>query len=390
MVYGRRPAPSEPIDLAALAPSEGYRIDGALGDGLGQSLADAGDVNRDGVPDGLLGAPSASHSFGDAGSAYVVYGQRSESPETIELADPGSWGYRIDGAAEFVLAGFSLANAGDVDLDGTPDALVGAPGQTGAPFGSAYVVFGRESATADPIELASLASADGYRIADGQEGSGAGFSVAGIGDVSADGVPDALVGAIGARWQDGAGAAYVVYGRPGPVEDPIDLADLDAAEGYVIGGIPGANAGWSVARAGDVDGDGTDEAWVWAPNYSPTSTAAGAALLVGLPRPVTTPLTARARVGRSRAAVVRLDCSAPRALLCTGAVRVLLDGRIVGTAGFSIRPERQAVVRVRLSPGTTRLLRRRGRLKTIVTAVSAADPPAPAVASAGRLLLLRG
>ena len=388
VVYGRRPAPPQPVRLDSLTPSEGYRVSGAPGDGVGQSLAPAGDVNGDGVPDGLLGAPSASHSFDDSGSVYVVYGQRSATPATIELATTEAWGYRIDGASEFVLAGVDVDDAGDVSGDGRPDALVGAPGQTGAPLGSAYVVFGRPTPPGGPIALRALLPAEGYRIADTEAGSGAGYSIAGLGDLTGDGVPDAIVGAIGARWHDGSGAAYVVYGRRAETDPEVDLADLGPADGYAVGGIPGANTGWAVANAGDVDDNRIDEAWIWAPNYSPAPSAQGGTLLVGLPRPAATPETGRAAVGRTRSVRIVITCSAARGSICEGAARLVRQHRIVASAGFSVRASARVAVGLRLNPGAARLLRRQGRLRLTVRVVATAEPPAPATVRSRPLLLV--
>jgi hypothetical protein len=388
VVYGRRPAPQAPIDLEKLAPSEGYRVGGADGDGLGQALANAGDVNGDGVPDGLLGAESADHSFADSGSAYVVYGQRSSSPQTIELSAPGARAYRIDGPSAFALAASAVDNAGDVNGDRVPDALVGAPGQANALIGSAYVVYGHAVPPAAAIELNRLTAADGYRIADSRQASGAGTAVAGLGDVSGDGVPDALVGAIGARFRGGAGAAYVVYGQRTAAPAAVDLAGLKAREGYAAGGVPSAAAGWGVADAGDVNGDGTEEAWVMAPNYAPTATTAGAALLIGRPRPTAQPQTSRAVVGRERTAVLQVSCSAPVGARCVGALQIRRGRDILASGGFSARPGQRAVVRLRLSPRVAAQLRRRGRLRVLGWAVTAAQPPAPAVVRRRPLVLV--
>jgi len=75
----------------------------------------------------------------------VVYG--SASPTDIDLAtslDPASTGFRIDGAAEDDLSGFSVAGAGDVNGDGGADVIIGAPGadNNGSGSGSSYVLFG--------------------------------------------------------------------------------------------------------------------------------------------------------------------------------------------------------------------------------------------------------
>jgi hypothetical protein len=266
--------------------------------------------------------------------------------------------------------------------------VVGAPGRAEAPLGAAFVVFGRQTPPAAPIPLGELPAAGGYRIADSEAGSGAGWSVAGLGDLSGDGVPESIVGAIGARWRTGSGAAYVVYGRRNATGE-LDLARLRPADGYVLGGLPDAGTGWSVADAGDVDGDGMNEAWVWAPDYAATTSTLGTTFLVGLPRPAATPQTRRTGVGRGRLVSVAVRCTAARGTQCAGAVRLIREGRIVASAGFSLPAAANRSVTLRLSPGTARLLRRRGRLRVTVRAVATAEPPAPSTVHSRRLLLIR-
>jgi hypothetical protein len=225
--------------------------------------------------------------------------------------------------------------------------------------------------------LNELSPGDGYRINDSRQGSGAGTAVAGLGDLTRDGVPDAIVGAIGAR--DGQGAAYVVYGQRTAAPAELDLARLQPSRGYAAGGVAGANAGWGVADAGDVNGDGTNEAWVWAPNYVPTSSTQGANLLVGLPRPTASARTGRAVLRSGRLAAVRVSCSAPPGVRCSGALRLLRGRDIVANAGYSLAAGRETAVALTVSPRIAALVEKRRRLKLVVRAVTVAQPPAPAV-----------
>jgi hypothetical protein len=137
VVFGK--ATTGSIDLSSLGAG-GYAIEGeAAGDQL-VSVADAGDLNADGIPDQLIGAPLADHNGTDSGSAYVVFGKTSTA--TIDLAALGDHGFRIDGEAAGDQAGSALAGLPDVNGDGIPDLLIGAPesGHTGWQSGSTYVV----------------------------------------------------------------------------------------------------------------------------------------------------------------------------------------------------------------------------------------------------------
>jgi hypothetical protein len=173
-----------------------HRFDGeASGDTFGSAVANAGDVNRDGVPDIIVGAPTANPGGREsAGSAFVFSG-----------AD-GRMLLRFDGATGgppiFDHLGAAVAGAGDMDGDGVPDLVVGAPGASpGDRFGAGSVFV--------------FSGADGRLLLrfDGEaELDRLGTSVAGAGDLNGDGRAEVIVGAPGAapEGRAGAGSAFVL------------------------------------------------------------------------------------------------------------------------------------------------------------------------------------
>ncbi len=176
------------------------------------------------------------------------------------------------GSSSYEYAAVSLAGAGDLDGDGHLDLIVGGQGIDGVATdgGGAYVVYGPVTTDTD------LSSAGGLRVGVGTDDQ-AGHSVAGVGDVNGDGFDDLLVGA---PYDDSAasnaGAAYLEYG---PVTG---TASLVMADVVLLGESDGDAAGWAVAGAGDVDGDGLDDLLVGAP-YASGSTYAHVAYLVSGP-----------------------------------------------------------------------------------------------------------
>ena len=259
VVYGRGGTAS--VDLAALG-SAGFRIDGAgAGDTAGGSVAGAGDANGDGFADLIVGADGGG--IAAAGAAYVVFGGPNLADVGLGALGPG--GYRIDGPAASANAGASVAGIADANGDGRDDVIVGAPyadnnGRTDS--GSAYVVFGRSSAT--DVSLSALAGA-GYRIDGTAGGDRAGSSVAGAGDVNGDGRADVIVGApfAGNNGRVASGSAYVVFGRA--TASDVDLAGLGAAGIRIDGRRASHVAGLAVSAAGDVNGDGRADVIVGAP-----------------------------------------------------------------------------------------------------------------------------
>lgn len=240
-------AARDPVDVALLAPAQGYAVRGAAnGDRVGQAVASVGDVNGDGVPDALIGAPGANFAGRDAGSAYVIYGQRAPTSTTVGLsALRPEQGFRIDGPRKDAQFGASVASVGDVDGDGIPDLLIGADGFHDA---ASYVIFGGASSQSG-LRIADLRPSQGYAI------KGAGDSVAAAGDVNGDGAPDQLVGG-------GDLDAAVVFGQRTRSPVRIDATKLTPSQGYAVTDAEIGGEMWSwteVHSVGDVNGDGVPD-----------------------------------------------------------------------------------------------------------------------------------
>ena len=278
VIYGSA-SPSD-VDLLALG-SSGFRIDGAApGDHSGTSVASAGDVNRDGLADVIVGAPDADPSSRtDAGSSYVIYG--SASPADVDLRTLGLRGFRIVGVATDDQTGTSAASAGDINGDGFADVIVGAPfadPSTRTDGGRSYVIYGR--AAGSNVDLRSLGSG-GFRIDGAAAYDSSGRSVAPAGDINGDGYAEVIVGAPYADRpsRTDAGSSYVIYGSASPSN--VNLASLGSSGFRIDGAAAGDQSGSSVASAGDINVDGRADVIVGAPLADPSSrTNAGSSYVV--------------------------------------------------------------------------------------------------------------
>ncbi|MBC7985230.1 MAG: FG-GAP repeat protein [Sphingomonadaceae bacterium] len=230
------------INLSDLDGIVGFRLQGVHSfEASGRSVASAGDVNGDGFADIIIGSPgTASFSVGEG---YVVFGKSNAFPASVKLAKlNGDKGFRIDttGTGGDHI-GASVAAAGDINGDGFGDILIGSFSNR------CYLVFGKATGFDANLELDALDGSDGFRMQGGN-------TVSGAGDVNGDGLADIVVGAPHSMTS---GVAYVVFGKVGVFDPSVDLSALDGVNGFRIDGVDtGDLAGFAVAAAGDVNGDG--------------------------------------------------------------------------------------------------------------------------------------
>lgn len=224
----------------------------SFGAGLGWTARPVDDLDGDGAAELVVGAPGYSVGGANQGAVIVYSGATGAVLHTFLGQGPGDFfGHTVDGI-------------GDLDGDGFADIAVGAPQgrYTGPHIGPGYVrVFsGRDGALL--LELHGDAPFDQF-----------GHSVRGVGDVTGDGRVDLLVGApravtLGVQPTGLPGYARLFSGRDGVLMHTF------------VGTDPDDQFGVSVAAVGDFDGDGHTEFLIGACEDVLGQTRAGYAVVV--------------------------------------------------------------------------------------------------------------
>ena len=185
-------------------------VEASNGDDFGRSVADAGDLDQDGTPDVVVGAPFDGANGTSSGSVFAYSGRTGDLLWTRAGGDSGDlFGWAVDGL-------------GDVNNDGNSDVIVGAPGWDNSGAWSSYSgqVHVLSGATGGSIAWFSL----------NEQTAQLGYEVCGLGDISGDNVGD---------------FAFSI-----PYRDTNGMTD----NGYVAV-YSGAGINLLFSRSGDRDGD---------------------------------------------------------------------------------------------------------------------------------------
>lgn len=155
---------------------------------------------------------------------------------------------------------------GDVNADGIND-YVGLSGVT------AYLVYGADTkGSFGAFDMGNFSVADGVRILADFVGNDPFESVAGVGDVNMDGLPDFILGSpssnVGAIFD--AGKAYLIFASAGLIANSNFLvANIDATTGLTFHGAANTGkVGFDVSAAGDFNQDGIADILISEPYYN--------------------------------------------------------------------------------------------------------------------------
>ena len=214
-----------------------------IGCRYGAVVAPAGDFNADGYADIVVSAPNFGASGYDEVGDVLIYAGNSSPSGSLSVL----WaGYEFQPYGHF---GGTLAPAGDVNGDGYSDVAIGAPDYDGTftDGGYAWILYGRIGG----------APMNAQTIWGGMTSEHFSSAIGTAGDVDGDGFSDLIIGSYGwANPEFQEGRAVLYRGRA-------DAPQL-TPQFTSLGNEWFENVGWSVAAAGDVNGDGYGDAIVGA------------------------------------------------------------------------------------------------------------------------------
>jgi len=218
---------------------------GYTGENFGHSLSiSPGDVNADGYDDVLVGA-------GGAKNYVCVYlgsstGTDRDKVQVIPYSDGGSY--------------ISLSHVGDLDGDGLGD-IATSPSQMGADYLQFHVYRGSNKTPNVGVDTASIVTVS---LLGGSTDSLRNLSPGPAGDLNGDGFDDLLVGN---QWATGQypsefqleGKAHIFYGSPAMVASAPDVTMDNPIPGY------NTRFGVAVTGIGDFNHDGDNDVMVGCP-----------------------------------------------------------------------------------------------------------------------------
>ena len=231
------------LEATKFGPGEGMADDSfERGNGaqMAISMCSPGDIDGNGVTDLVIGAWQAKGGGNKLGSIIVVLLNDDMSVKAYKKLDPGTAELPVtvrDGGR----IGKAVAGVGDLDGDGVVDFITSEDED-----GILDIVFLKADGSAKSVTTISGPYPSGYN----PEGSGNGDygrAMASAGDLDGDGVVDI---AVGAPIAPGGGQVRLLFlNKDGSIKQD---ALVSAPTGASLFGL-------SVARVGDVDGDGVAE-----------------------------------------------------------------------------------------------------------------------------------
>jgi len=220
-------------------------------DYAGSSLASAGDVNKDGFDDFLIGAPERTDNvWYPFGVTYLIFGHSSGWLNGFNLSRTNA---SFLGESSQMTAD-SVAGVGDVNRDGYDDFMISGWGISGEPYGEAFLFLGKSAGWKRGM---NFTMADASYIGENSFDFGS-YQLSGVGDVNGDGYDDFIMGPYPAEWN--MSPTYLFYGKPSGYAHHTNPTTSDASFIYPFTqGFSWVRGEPLVHGGGDINGDGYDD-----------------------------------------------------------------------------------------------------------------------------------
>lgn len=227
-------------------------------DSFGYSVANAGDLDRDGADELMIGAPYAGTAQSETGRVYLYYGGDSmlSSQASGQNVEPATF----EGPGNSAWLGTTISGGGDFNGDGYGDVLLAANGNyQGEGFrGRTYALLGREDRLSGTANIETQAA---LLIIGADPLDSLGDLLIARADLNADGLQDIVLSAPHQSGRASAGGQVLsFFGRrtwtPG---QPMEMLPLDQAGWRIQGDTDEAMLGRGLTSLADVNRDGGDE-----------------------------------------------------------------------------------------------------------------------------------
>ncbi len=250
-------------------------------DQFGASIANIGDLDKDGVNDLLIGAPGDDAVGPSAGAAYIhlLMANGAVKQEYKLNSSVTNLGFPQAAGDSF---GAGVTALGDFDKDGVLDIAVGVPnfddgGASTNDFGAIILIAMNTDGTVKTHRVISQTDITNISV-----GDRFGSSITNIGDIDGDGVTDL---AVGASFNDDGGANtgsvwILLMNDDATVKSNFEFENSHALLAGIL--APNDRMGTSVSAVGDINKDGVMDIAIGVPGSDNVNSESGTVIIAHL------------------------------------------------------------------------------------------------------------